>query len=212
MSAQPQTAFESVEHYARLTSCVSEYMALSPKRFALVHQICKILLPGTHILEIGVCYGHTAIMLADFAKRLGGQYVGIDRWNDTSPSSRVCVQTVLEQLGLAKCATLIEGDSRVVPWPEMRLDFLLIDGGHDENSVASDIRRFLPWVRQGGFVAFDDYDEKDDPASPCRAVKKYADLACDNPHWEEAGFVLERTPNYSTVDSGIRIWQRMVWP
>jgi predicted O-methyltransferase YrrM len=212
MSAQPQPAFESVEHYQRLASCVSEYMALSPKRFALVHELCTKLPAGANILEIGVCYGHTAIMLADFAKRLRGRYYGIDRWNDTSPSSRNYVQTTLDGLHLSERAALIEGDSRIVPWPQIPLDFLLIDGGHDESCVSSDVRRFLPWVKIAGFVAFDDCDAKDDPASPCRAVKKYAELACDNPKWKEVGFVIERTPNYNTVDCGIRAWQRVVWP
>lgn len=209
MSASTQSRFDTADHYLRLASCVSDYMSLSAKRFRLVHELCTRLPEGAQILEIGVCYGHTAIMLASFAKQLRGRYTGIDRWNDTSPSSRRYVQNTFDGLGLADYATLIEGDSRVTPWAQFPLDFLLIDGGHDEECVASDIQRFLSFVTPGGFVAFDDYDAEWDPQSPCRAVKRFADLACTPDRWREAGFVLDRKYDWNTVDCGLKAWQRI---
>lgn len=36
------------------------------------------------------------------------------------------------------------------------VDFLLIDGGHDENTVRADWKNYSPLVREGGMIAFHD--------------------------------------------------------
>jgi len=41
-------------------------------------------------------------------------------------------------------------------YPDKSIDFLLIDGAHDFNSVVNDIRAFLPKMKIGGIIAGDD--------------------------------------------------------
>ena len=51
------------------------------------------------------------------------------------------------------------------PW----IDLLYIDGAHDSTSVARDITLFVPMVKSGGIVIFDDYGHPD--------VKRGVDMA-----------------------------------
>jgi predicted O-methyltransferase YrrM len=43
------------------------------------------------------------------------------------------------------------------PW----IDLLYIDGAHDPNSVARDTTLYVPMVKSGGIVIFDDYGHPD---------------------------------------------------
>jgi len=44
--------------------------------------------------------------------------------------------------------------------PDNYFDFIFIDGAHDYNTVAKDIRAFYPKVKIGGFIAGDDFGTK----------------------------------------------------
>ncbi|MGD2133708.1 MAG: FkbM family methyltransferase [Maricaulaceae bacterium] len=44
-----------------------------------------------------------------------------------------------------------------------KYDVLILDGDHSFNGVKADYQNYLPMVRQGGFIIFDDYDSKDWP-------------------------------------------------
>jgi predicted O-methyltransferase YrrM len=43
-----------------------------------------------------------------------------------------------------------------VDWKDP-IDFLFVDGDHEYDAVVTDIRAFVPFVREGGIVAFHDY-------------------------------------------------------
>jgi predicted O-methyltransferase YrrM len=62
-----------------------------------------------------------------------------------------------------------EEAARILTERGVRLRMVFIDGAHDEDSVRSDIRNFVPLVNPGGIVAFHDYDR---PARP-GVVKAY---------------------------------------
>jgi predicted O-methyltransferase YrrM len=43
---------------------------------------------------------------------------------------------------------------------DQEIDILFIDGAHDKQSVISDFTLYFPMVSKGGFVVFDDYNDK----------------------------------------------------
>ena len=65
----------------------------------------------------------------------------------------------------------------IEPWPEGDIAFLFIDGDHSYRGVRADMKRFLPEVKTGGIVVFDDYVA---PESKGYGVKRAVD------EWAEA--------------------------
>lgn len=126
-------------------------------------------------VEIGVCHGGTAMMLAYVARMLDGRYIGIDNWS--LEGSFAEVRAHLDQADLLEPRIeLIQGDSTTLnPQTVLRreammkavtgphtltsdgIDLLLIDGGHQEGVVDRDCANWIPHVKPGGLVCFDDY-------------------------------------------------------
>jgi predicted O-methyltransferase YrrM len=156
------------------------------------------------IVELGVCNGKTMLILAALARfpatyldlapedRFSpAHYYGIDIWG--LESSKAECQQMLDRAGLTEYATLYSEDTRkamdLVPFP---IDLLLIDAGHDEENIKADCENWIPKVREGGIVAFHDFDPVDDPErkSAHWAVRYYANLATgDESKWETLGFL-----------------------
>jgi predicted O-methyltransferase YrrM len=68
----------------------------------------------------------------------------------------------------------ILGNSSSIPW-ELPIDLLFLDGDHTREGVKKDWMQFSPWVRRGGIVVFDDYNQ---PNNPANGVKDFvAELA-----------------------------------
>ena len=105
------------------------------------------------ILEIGVDRGGSMNMWLAVSKP-GAHYVGVDQTPELVMNR--------EHRGMKK--TLIKGDSRdgdtlasVRKILDGRpVDFLFIDGGHEEATVRTDLELYGPLVRKGGIVAMHD--------------------------------------------------------
>lgn len=105
------------------------------------------------ILEVGVYRGGctNAMLMA----RRDARLIGIDNW-EISPDLK---EGFLENTKQFKDRIeLITGDSRIVGkmWNRI-IDVLLIDAGHEYESVRADIDNFVPWVEEDGIVMVDDY-------------------------------------------------------
>lgn len=121
------------------------------------------------ILELGVCHGYTAVLLAYITRETGGIYYGIDNFSLEGSADEVLDTFV--KLGLA--GNIIQASTQAAPWDYM-VDVLLVDAGHDPVNVEHDVKRFIPFVKPGGIVIFDDYDSLD---GPHWAVVHWAKLA-----------------------------------
>jgi hypothetical protein len=119
------------------------------------------------------------------------KYFGIDHFG--LESSAEIVRDMLASKELA--GTIIEGHTHEVPW-DKPLDLLLIDAGHDEANVKGDCEKYLPFVKRGGYVLFDDWDEPFDRDSAHWAVHFYGDLHTRD--WDkitnEFGLEIRRRP------------------
>lgn len=135
---------------------------------------------GPHFVEIGVCHGGTAMLLAYVAKCRGGTYLGVDNWSLEGSYEEVRRALDLEHLR-EPAVELVAGDSTVLEGYRDPIDLLLIDGGHQIGVVDRDCERWIPLVRPGGLVCFDDYTGKLLPREEdCHwAVRESAE------HWTE---------------------------
>jgi predicted O-methyltransferase YrrM len=138
-----------------------------PKRYAEMYRDISAQRPRT-LMEIGTHDGLNAVRMM----RLTGSeasYYGFDLFEDLDetsylrefalrPPSRRDVERHLRRCGV-QVARLQSGDTRYslarVTLPKM--DFIFIDGGHSEETVASDWANCQALMHQRSVVYFDDY-------------------------------------------------------
>ncbi len=163
----------------KLARTINQKYSLSEKQQHAAYKYAKKLAPGSIIVELGVAHGKTAAILAYVAKYRGLFYHGVDNYalpNPDTPSpygSKIELEANLKRLKLP--FTFHYGGTNTIFWNEL-IDFLLIDAGHNEVNVRTDIERWVPFVNPEGYVLFHDYDELYNPESAHEAVRRYADM------------------------------------
>lgn len=127
------------------------------------------------IVEIGVWAGKSLIPMAYILKQNGkGKIYGIDPWDpDASIQGlmhesarefwriadhdfileRLCGQ--IKEFGLENYVELIRATSIDAP-PIQDIDLLHIDGNHSDETSYIDVTKWVPLVRPGGWIVFDD--------------------------------------------------------
>ena len=132
------------------------------------------------IVELGVCNGRTAAILAHAAEIQGANYIGVDNFGLENCAADI--RELFLKFGLS--GSIWDADTHVAGrvW-DLKIALLFIDAGHDEANVKPDVELWVPWVKPGGVVAFHDWDEPYDPKSPHWAVRHYGELATQG--WEK---------------------------
>ena len=125
-----------------------------------------------HYLEIGVFYG---IHLFEVAKTFpNAQLHGVDPWLDYEeyPEYKGQQNTIFNgfQRNLSKCPhksriQAYRGFSNdIVPqFPNEYFDIVFVDGNHETEFVYKDACMSFEKTKSGGYIVFDDMDEKDWP-------------------------------------------------
>lgn len=134
-----------------------------------------MMLNAKTVVEIGVFGGKSLIPMAFAVKELGyhGKVYGIDPWSpDASMQGMDGVNKswwgnlnhdmILHQLknkishfGLSHHIVLIRNTSEAAPTIP-NIDILHIDGNHSDDSSMIDVTKWVPQVRKGGLIFFDD--------------------------------------------------------
>ena len=137
------------------------YSASWDQQHALFVEALKL---RTHdkIIELGVCNGRTAAILARAAQIVDAQYIGVDHFG--LENCALEIRSLFTKYGLP--GTIWDADTHVAGaiW-DVPISLLFIDAGHDEANVKPDIDLWVKWVRRGGVVAFHDWDEPYDRES-----------------------------------------------
>ena len=131
------------------------------------------------IVELGVCNGRTAAILARAAQIVDARYIGIDNFG--LENSAVEIRGLFDKYGLP--GEIWDANTHVAGliW-QSPINLLFIDAGHDEANVKPDIELWVKWVRRDGVVAFHDWDEPYDRGSPHWAIRFYGEQATQG--WE----------------------------
>ena len=126
--------------------------------------------PSHAVVEVGSYCGRSTVVLASVVAVLsplarvhaidphegevGGTDVGIEA---TIPTfDRFCAN--LARADLDAHVVVVRQRSYEVDW-DGRIGLLLIDGLHDYGNCARDFGHFQPWLVEGGYVAFHDYED-----------------------------------------------------
>ena len=130
------------------------------------------------IVEIGVFGGKSLIPMAVAVKDCeGAQVYGIDPWTVEASVDGLegahkdwwgqidhealltDLESKIRSLDLQKQITLIRATSEEAYFSQ-DIDFLHIDGNHSDTSALFDVQKWVPLVRKGGLIFFDDLDWK----------------------------------------------------
>ncbi len=127
-------------------------------------------------LEVGVFSGRGLIPIGLALKKISADsyIVGLDPWNsiacceyeneanrewwskvDLNEIYRELMETIF-RLGLENVALTLRARSQDAYWMFNDLDLLIIDGNHSEEISCQDVTLYLPRVKSGGLVSFDD--------------------------------------------------------
>lgn len=124
-----------------------------------LHQLAKMLPPNPIIVNIGACFGTSAMALLE--DRPDAFVFSVDVW--VCPKERA-------HLNQSDCdhkrVVRVLGDSAEIGihWPYF-VDMVFVDGGHEYEQVLADIAAWLPKIQPGGIIAFHDYK-----LGPCAEV------------------------------------------
>lgn len=150
----------------------------------------ELILPmkGNRILEIGTGWGESALFFSELrpdwitytidAFGLYGDGRIYSKWDHDQ------VKKIADALQ-GKVIQIIS-DSKKVLW-ELEIDVLYIDGDHTFEGCLSDFNSFHKFVKNGGYIIFDDYTQTNNPNN---GVKKVTEK------------VLELHPEFEVVYTG----------
>lgn len=131
----------------------------------LVREIDRV--KPKRIVEIGTCKGERAEMMIRAAVQHGEvEYIGFDLF-EAPPDEEFSARThpwpvgkVAERIGdLGAIVRLVKGDTRetLAQAGLQSVDFVFLDGGHSDETVASDFAAILPALNPGAPIMCDDY-------------------------------------------------------
>jgi len=130
-------------------------------------------------VEIGVFGGRSLVVLGLLLKELGegsGVVLGIDNWpkdaiaegndekdmdwylsKDLEPIYQGCLSHIRRYEIESHCAVLrLSSENASFVFPDSSIDLIHIDGNHSEKVSCRDVDIYLPKVKSGGIVVFDD--------------------------------------------------------
>jgi predicted O-methyltransferase YrrM len=137
------------------------------------------------ILELGVHHGRSACLLAYIATIKNGMYYGIDNFR-CDRSSKSEAEGYLFERGLLTWM-IMQSDTQTAKF-EFPVDFLHVDADHASPGIDTDVSKYLPLIKVGGIVAFDDYAQfQNEPSYP--DIARAANTACNNENWHDIGQV-----------------------
>lgn len=125
--------------------------------YNLLSQLSEKSFPAK-IVEIGVEYGRSMTMFAEFVKQNPQwKLTVVDNWKqDNSEDARTHVFAQITKHGWVIDVWSRDSLKAADEYDE-KIDVIHIDGDHTHNAVFADCEAWIPKVKVGGHVLFDDY-------------------------------------------------------
>lgn len=153
---------------------INDHYSMDESQHKLVYKYAKQVPKSGVVLELGVAHGKTSALFCAVGIEKGYEFYGIDDFSLEGTSNEV--YEIINSFDII--GGLIISKTQDAEW-NREVDLLLIDAGHDEANVKADCEKYIPYVKQGGIVIFDDFG--DIPAH--WAVKQYGEQATQG--WEK---------------------------
>ena len=169
--------------------------------------------PGL-VVELGSYNGASAIATARLLAGWGGSLVCVDTWADgpAGPPHRLdAFQRNLETAGIGNVDTVVSTTTEAArAWTYGLVDAIYVDADHTAASVTADLVAWWPWLRTGGVIGGDDYDNPEYPGVAIAWGRFGAQTGVQimTTHHEQAKFPLV----WTVKDADTRVYVPMVDP
>lgn len=148
------------------------------------------------VVEIGVWGGKSLIPMAIVLRSLGGKIYGIDPWSNEASIqgvmhegsryfwSTVDHEQVMQKLIQHICLFHLEDHVELVratsknAAPIQEIDILHIDGNHSEETSYLDVTKWVPLVKKGGWIIFDDMNWSEEGIATTSRAVDYLNTHC----------------------------------
>lgn len=130
------------------------------------------------IVEIGVQFGRSSSVIAEVQKDQKFDFYAVDSWADVE--SRKAKEHFLNQV-VKHGWDLHQYSLDSIEFSKIfdhRIDLLHIDGDHSYQGVTADAYAWVPKVKTGGYICFDDYEHEGLP-DVTRAINDFMDKRDD---------------------------------
>lgn len=143
---------------------------LNREEVQMLYRIAYLLPPNAFCCNIGAGAGTSIIAILEMRPDLG--MVSVDLNGENAMSQLI-------EAGMLPRILKIIGDSKQIMWNYGPLDYLFVDGDHSKEGIEGDIAAWLPRMKYGSLILFDDYGC---PTWP--DVKPVVDYYVANYGWE----------------------------
>ncbi len=138
------------------------------------------------VVEIGIQFGRSTSVICEFQKdRPLVNVVAVDNWSE-GIEAREHFFKQKEKHNWDLTVLSMDSVKAVEHIGERKIDLLHIDGDHSFDGVMTDCKTWIPKVRKGGIVCFDDYGHPTLP-SVKKAVQQYIEDTKSLMHLETYG-------------------------
>lgn len=156
---------------------------LSPDMARMMKVYLDILPDKGRICDIGTGFGESALFFAESKPN----YIvySVDAFGmvgDGRVWKEFHADNILYAINNYKSANniiQILGNSQTVKW-ELPVDAIYLDADHRYEGVKKDFEVYSPWLKDGGYIFFDDYLQA---GNPTNGVKRLVDKICED-GWE----------------------------
>ena len=153
--------------------CDDIYGFSQPDLFAFYRKMVKKFDSGSHFVEVGTFLGKSAAFMAveiiNSQKNI--KFDCVDHWEGSeehSDNNEINLEKLYEDFlkniepvkGVINPIRMNSIDASKL-YKANSLDFVFIDGSHDEKSVKIDLTYWMPRLKEDGVIAGDDIDNKD---------------------------------------------------
>jgi cephalosporin hydroxylase len=152
---------------------------------ALYEMMVQLAPDGSSLLETGVYHGRSLVHLAIASRdaRKGLIVYGVDHFVDMSIGLEAEVRKHLGHFGASDHVILLKMDSldAAPTFRDESLWFVFLDGSHDREDVAAEVKAWMPKIATGGFLAGHDYYWH----LVCESVNARIDTVLWEPEWQD---------------------------
>jgi hypothetical protein len=193
--------FEGWELCLALIRRFNDHYAMDEEQQHYVFRYAMQVPAGGVALELGVCNGKTAAVLAYCAAMREFEAHGIDGFilentaDGINETMRKHDLPFTLHYGLTGNEPIPGRYLPIVPW-DRPLDLLIVDGSHTDPWATDDIARWTPLVKPGCVALFHDYDGREDQTSAHLPVRRAVDrLTADwGMEYYVNGLMIKRKP------------------
>jgi predicted O-methyltransferase YrrM len=151
----------SFEEVMQLTATISVHEILEPAECEAMYDTLLLLPDGATVVEVGCDLGRSSSLILQMARAKDFRTIHVDPWQSEPAKAKRWMELASERLAyhpfILLRMTTQEAEEALARLEPEGIDLAFIDGSHDRDVVAEDLRIVASHVLPGGFLTAHDY-------------------------------------------------------